>query len=237
MYQLRLDNVSKVYQLKEREVLAVNEVSFCAKAGMLTTLEGPSGSGKTTLLSLIGGLDYPTQGEIHYDDRNIASSSLAELAKIRRQKVAFVFQDYLLFNELTVLDNVALSLQIAHGGNSGIEPRARRWIRKVGLEHRLDHRPYQLSGGEKQRVGVARALVKQPELLIADEPTSNLDDENRQTIFNLLTEYIEQTEAILLVATHDPVFLQNSQSRLKVKGGRLQIDAEGEPSTNLEAKG
>lgn len=221
MQSLEVEGVVKTYRLKGRNILAVDGVSFTIDAGALATLEGPSGAGKSTMLSLVGGLDYPTRGEIRYDDLNIAALSLVQLAEIRRQKVSFVFQDYVLFDELTVLDNVALALQVALGHRNGVEQQAREWIARVGLAHRLEHRPGELSGGEKQRVGVARALVKKPELLIVDEPTSNLDEENRQIILNTLLEYQAQSGAILLVATHDAAFFEHSRQRLRMEHGRL----------------
>ncbi len=221
MQSLRLEGVSKTFRLKGRDILTVDDVSFAVEAGALATLEGPSGAGKSTLLSLIGGLDYPTRGRICYDDLNIAALSLKQLAEIRRQKVGFVFQDYVLFDELAVLDNVALAWQIAAGRRNGAEQQAREWIARVGLAHRLEHRPGELSGGEKQRVGVARALVKGPELLIVDEPTSNLDEENRQIILNTLLEYQAQSGAILLVSTHDAAFFDHSCQRLRMERGRL----------------
>lgn len=221
MQTLRLEGVSKVWKLKGRDILAVDDVSFTIEAGALATLEGPSGAGKTTLLSLIGGLDYPTRGSIYYDDLDIASLSLEQLAEVRRRKVAFVFQDYVLFDELAVLDNVALALRIATGRRQEAEQQAREWIARVGLSHRLEHRPGELSGGEKQRVGVARALVKKPELLIVDEPTSNLDDENRRIILNTLLEYQAQSGAIVLVSTHDAAFFDHSRQRLRMEHGRL----------------
>jgi len=225
MDALRLEEVTKIYTLKDREVIAANNVSFVVAGHTMATLEGPSGSGKTTLLSLIGGLDYPTEGKIFYGDRDMTALSLTELAEIRRQKVGFIFQDYLLFNELTVLDNVALALHIALGTRDpSIERRAKDWIERVGMAHRLDHRPAQLSGGEKQRVGVARALVKHPELLIADEPTSNLDDKNREMIFQILADYQQQNDAILLIASHDHIFTGNSQQRLRFDNGRLKSE-------------
>ena len=147
MNVLKVDDVNKTYDLNGRDVNALHDVTFVAHAGDFITMEGPSGSGKTTLLSLIGGLDYPTQGQIFYDDKNITVLSLAELAEIRRHQVGYIFQDYVLFDELTVLDNVILPLQITYGRGNGIETRARKWIGRVGLSHRMHHRPNQLSGG------------------------------------------------------------------------------------------
>jgi len=189
MRKINISNVNKIYKMKGCEVHALRDISCVVNAGYLVTLEGPSGSGKTTLLSLIGGLDYPTSGEISFDEQVISNFSLSELSEIRRQKVSFVFQDYILFEELTVLDNVKLILQITYGNIKNIDAIAKEWVTRVGLSHRQGHRPYELSGGEKQRVGVARALSKRPEILLADEPTSNLDEENRDIIANTILDY------------------------------------------------
>lgn len=224
MNVLKVEGVSKTYELDGRVVNALHDITFTAHAGDFVTIQGPSGSGKTTLLSLIGGLDYPTQGKICYDNNNITALSLAKLAEIRRHQVAYIFQDYVLFDELTVLDNVKLPLQITFGRGNGIETRAREWIERVGLLQRIDHRPHQLSGGEKQRVGVARALAKQPALLLADEPTSNLDEENREIILHSLLEYQQDCNAIVLVSTHDPLLRDHASKRLCIRHGKMESE-------------
>ena len=226
MEHVSLENVSKTYRLNGRDVVALKDFSFRFQAGESYLLSGPSGSGKTTLLSLLGGLDYPSSGKIFYDDLEISGLSLPQLGELRRQKLAFIFQDYVLFDELTVLDNVALAVQIAGVEEKEAERQAREWIERVGLADRLDHHPYQLSGGEKQRVGVARALVKQPQILLADEPTSNLDDENRTVICKALIEYHRETEATLIVATHDRIFLQLTDRTLNLRNGSLASPSE-----------
>jgi ABC-type lipoprotein export system ATPase subunit len=222
MESLKAEAVSKTYKIKRRTIQVLADLSFEVQAGDFVLLTGESGSGKTTLLSLVGGLDLPTSGNIYYGVYNMRTLAAKELTTFRREKVGFIFQDYVLFNELTVLNNVSLALQIQQGSTAGVRERAEFWLKRVGLSHRLEHRPGELSGGEKQRVGVARALIKQPTLLLVDEPTSNLDMENKAIILDVINVYHQETQGIVMVASHDDAFFTLADRVFHLQDGTVQ---------------
>ncbi|MGE5808692.1 MAG: ABC transporter ATP-binding protein [Nitrospirota bacterium] len=197
-----LKNVTRTYTHGTREIRALRAVSLRISAGEFLSVMGPSGSGKSTLLNLIGGLDQPTSGEIFIDDRPLHGISDDELTLIRRRRVGFIFQFFNLLPVLTAAENVALPLLLEGLAFSAVRPKAEALLAKVGLAERVEHRPEQLSGGEMQRVAIARALVAGPAVLLADEPTGNLDSRTSQEIFGLLKGLHDEGQTIIMV-THD----------------------------------
>jgi putative ABC transport system ATP-binding protein len=198
-------------------VFALREVSFTVEKGEWVAVMGPSGSGKSTLLNILGGLDAPTEGRVVVDGEDVAQLAAAGLARFRAEKVGFVFQQFHLVPYLTALENVMLA-QYFH--SLADEAEAADALKRVGLGDRLDHLPSALSGGEQQRVCVARALINQPDLILADEPTGNLDEVNEAVVMSLLTELHREGHTILLV-THDPEIGRMAERRIELHHGRL----------------
>lgn len=195
--------VSKTYRLGKRRVEVLRGVDLTLDRGEFVALRGASGAGKSTLLHLLGGLDSPNAGEIWFGNQNLANLSGRELAEFRNLKVGFVFQSYHILPELDALENVCLPAQIARMDPSKAEARGRELLHRVGLGERMDHKPYELSGGEQQRVAVARSLINEPDLILADEPTGNLDSHTGQEIVELLRALRDERKATLVIATHD----------------------------------
>jgi len=220
---IKLKNVSKKYQQGGREVHALRGVSLSIKKGEFLSVMGPSGSGKSTLLNLIGGLDQPTSGQIFIDDRPLHGISDDELTLIRRRRVGFIFQFFKLLPILTAVENVSLPLLLEGTPFSQIQPKAVELLTKMGLGARTEHRPEQLSGGEMQRVAIARALVTNPAVLLADEPTGNLDSHTSEEIFMLLKSLHEQGQTIVMV-THDPKAAAYGSRIITLKDGALSED-------------
>lgn len=211
-----------------REVVHILKgVSFELNRGEMVALMGPSGSGKSTLLGIVSGLDHPTSGEVLLGGRDISNLSERELSRLRSQQVGMVFQSYNLISTLTALENVQLPLLVpgrSRDSSGGLD-RARALLQEVGLGHRLNHRPSQLSGGEQQRVGVARALVTDPNLLVADEPTGNLDRETGEALVDLLLDLRQRLGTTILLATHNSAVAERADRILRMNDGRL-VDAD-----------
>ncbi len=220
---IELKNASKSYKQGAREVHALRDVSLSIKKGEFLSVMGPSGSGKSTLLNLIGGLDQPSSGEIFIDNRPLHGISDDELTLIRRRRVGFIFQFFNLLPILTAAENVSLPLLLEGKPFSQIKPKAEDLLRKVGLGERTEHRPEQLSGGEMQRVAIARALVTNPAVLLADEPTGNLDSHTSEDIFLLLKSLNEQGQTIVMV-THDSRAAAYGTRIITLKDGALSED-------------
>ena len=217
---IELRNVSRNYEVGGRPVRALRDVNLEIQAGEHVSIMGPSGSGKSTLLHIIGCLDRPTSGSYLLDDREVAHLDEDELARVRRHKIGFVFQAYHLVPRLTAAENVELPMVFA-----GIVPaeraeRVAKALAGVGLGERAHHRPDQLSGGERQRVAIARAVVMGPSLLLADEPTGNLDGVSGSEIVHLLEE-MNETGLTLVVVTHDPAIGERARRRLHMADGVL----------------
>ena len=200
---LRATGLRKTYRIGSRLVEVLRDVDLTVGAGEFVALRGASGAGKSTLLHLLGGLDRPNHGEIQFRNQSLAALTDGDLAKLRVAHVGHIFQAYHLLPELDALENVALPARVARMDAAEAERRARDLLKRVGLEHRLEHRPSELSGGEQQRVAIARALVNQPALILADEPTGNLDSQTGEEILNLLCELRAERNATLVIATHD----------------------------------
>jgi putative ABC transport system ATP-binding protein len=220
---IELKNASKKYRQGAREVYALRDVSLLIKKGELLSIMGPSGSGKSTLLNLMGGLDQPTSGEVFIDDIPLHGITDNELTLIRRRRVGYVFQFFNLLPLLTAAENVGLPLLLEGTHFSRVRPRAESLLQQVGLGERTEHRPEQLSGGEMQRVAIARALITKPAVLLADEPTGNLDSHTSEDIFLLLKSLNEQGQTIVMV-THDPKAAAYGTRIITLKDGALSQD-------------
>ncbi len=220
---IELKNASKKYRQGTREVHALRDVSLTIQKGEFLSVMGPSGSGKSTLLNLIGGLDQPTGGEIFIDGRPLHGISDDELTLIRRRRVGFIFQFFNLLPILTAVENVCLPVLLEGTPFSQIRPKAVELLKRMGLGTRVEHRPEQLSGGEMQRVAIARALITNPAVLLADEPTGNLDSHTSEGIFLLLKSLNEQGQTIVMV-THDPRAAAYGSRIITLKDGALSED-------------
>ncbi len=214
---LNIKNISKVYETAAEKIYALNDVSLTLKKGELVALVGPSGSGKTTLLNIIGCLDKPTEGNVHISSNNIVEAKDKELVKIRSKYLGFVFQDSCLIPSLTALENVKLPSIFSNGNKNGF---AIELLKLVGLENRLNHHPNQLSGGQMQRVAIARALVNNPAIVLADEPTGNLDTENRDSLIELFLK-LKERGISFIIATHDTELASKCDRILKLKDGKV----------------
>ena len=195
-------------------------ISFDLEPGDALSIMGPSGGGKSTLLFLLGALDTPTSGSIELDGRNLFELSEPELAEFRNAEVGFVFQDHCLLPQCTVLENVLTPTLVAPPGE--YRKRAEDLLSQVGLSERITHRPAELSGGEKQRVAIARALIREPQLLLCDEPTGNLDGDNAHTVTSLLLDLHEREKRILVVVTHSSELADRFPKRMELKNGALR---------------
>ena len=201
---LEARNVHKTYVLGKRSLEVLRGVDVQVARGELLALRGASGAGKSTLLHLLGGLDTPNEGEIWFSGKNLARMSSSALSHWRNTTVGFIFQAYHLLPELDALENVCLPARVARQPASKTAARARDLLGRVGLVDRLEHKPAELSGGEQQRVALARALINSPELILADEPTGNLDSHTGEEIIELLLALLVERQTTLIIATHDP---------------------------------
>jgi len=223
---LSAENLQKIYVTGEALVAALAGVSFQVEAGDFVALMGPSGCGKSTLLHISGAMDRPTSGTLRLKDRDLSSMGDDELTRVRREQVGFVFQFFNLLPTLTVSDNIALPCLLAGMKDQEAERQARALAERVGIAHRLSHYPQQISGGEMQRAAIARALVHQPSLLVADEPTGNLDSENGANVLALIAELNKELGVTVLMATHAADVAAAASRVLKMKDGRF---AEADP--------
>jgi putative ABC transport system ATP-binding protein len=216
---LQAENLSKIYTSGDRKLTVLEGVSFSAEQGTTLSIIGPSGSGKTTLLGLCAGLDVPTSGIISLMGVRLNSMSEDDRAYIRNQYVGFVFQNFQLLPTLTALENVMVPLELR--GEKGVEPKAKELLERVGLSDRLHHYPSQLSGGEQQRVAMARAFITSPKILFADEPTGNLDEENARHVTDLLFGMNREEKTTLVLVTHNLELAQKTERILRMKGGKI----------------
>ncbi len=213
-------DITRSLPLAGQQVPILNGVSFASVPGEWIALTGPSGSGKSTLLGILAGIDTPTSGQIRIDGVDITNMSERQLARIRNQKIGIVFQSFNLIPTLTALENVALPLYV-RTEHRAIQGMAREMLELVGLGDRLKHRPHQLSGGQQQRVAIARALVTGPSVLLADEPTGNLDSKSGVQMLDLFTRLRDELKVVIVVATHDPEVARRADRVLHLVDGRL----------------
>ena len=217
---IRIENVTKIHHRGQTEVAALRGVSCEIEAGAFTFLLGPSGSGKSTLLHLIGALDEPTTGVVDVDGRDLSALSNGERDAFRRDDVGFIFQNFNLLSNLDAVENVLVPY-LPGGVKPALRERARGLLVQVGLEDRLDHRPHQLSGGEQQRVAIARALLKRPKLVLADEPTGELDSTSGAEVFRHIRGLHAEYGATVLIVTHDPTYITSEDASLRLRDGRI----------------
>ncbi len=223
---LEVNNLSKVYKSGSRELTVLHDIQFGIEAGESVSIVGPSGSGKTTLLGLCAGLDKPSTGTVMLYDTIINELSEDERALLRNQHVGFIFQNFQLIPTLTALENVMIPLELQ--GKSGASKVAEELLERVGLKDRLDHYPSQLSGGEQQRVSLARAFSNDPKILFADEPTGNLDDETSHSVEQLMFDLNKEKNTTLIIVTHDTELAKKTGRIIKLKGGQVVSDVRNE---------
>jgi len=223
---IKLENVWKIYQLGKVELTVLKEMNLEINRGSFVSIIGPSGSGKSTLLNIIGCLDIPTKGKIFLDGQDIQKLSEDELAKIRGKKIGFVFQQFNLLPNLTAIENVVLPMVFQKIPEEKRFGRAKKLLEMVGLGERIFHKPAELSGGEQQRVAIARALANNPEMLITDEPTGNLDSKSGEMIMEILKELYQKGERTIIVVTHDLQIASFSKEIVHIKDGQIVSDHE-----------
>ena len=219
---IRLEDVTKIYKMGEVEVGALQGVSLDIDEGEIVAIMGPSGSGKSTLMNIIGCLDVPTDGRYVLDGQEVGAVSDNRLSEIRGRQIGFVFQTYNLLPRLTARANVELPLVYGHGSNR--RRRALEALDRVGLGDRANHKPSELSGGQQQRVGIARALVKQPRILLADEPTGNLDSQSSEEIMTILKSLNEDAGLTVILVTHERDIARQAKRVISMLDGRVTTD-------------
>lgn len=221
---IAIEDVTKTYRRGQTEVHALRGVTSQIDQGSFNFILGPSGSGKSTLLYLIGSLDSPTSGDIRVGDRSLGNMATSERDAYRRDDVGFIFQSFNLLGNLDAVDNVLVPY-LPNGVSTELRGRAKAILEQVGLGDRLDHRPGQLSGGEQQRIAIARALLKQPELILADEPTGELDTATGDEVVRLLRELCSENSATVIIVTHDESYLTENDRVLRLRDGRLETES------------
>jgi putative ABC transport system ATP-binding protein len=223
MAMVKLEDVVKIYRMGAVEVPALRGISLTVEGGAFVAIMGPSGCGKSTLLNLLGCLDRPTSGSVKIDGMDMAKMSQAELAAMRNRKIGFIFQNFHLLHQVTALGNVLLPFLYSDVPRSQRKPRAMELLKTVGLEERAHHKPFELSGGQQQRVAIARALVNHPKLILADEPTGNLDSQSGLEIMALL-ERLNREGMTIMMVSHDPQLAAHAERIIQLKDGKIMRD-------------
>ena len=216
---LKLKNVNLKYQTGNNIIKVLKNINLETKKNESISIVGESGSGKTSLIMLAGGLEKATSGKIFFEDQEISKMSEDEVSRIRRKNIGIVFQSFYLIPNYTAVENVALTLELNNLKNP--YDRAKELLDRFGLKNRFNNLPSQLSGGEQQRVAIARAIAMKPKLILADEPTGNLDSENSQMIADILFKYIKEEKSSLIMVTHDPKLANKAKRKIKIKDGKI----------------
>ncbi len=230
---IRLENVSKVFVTDEVETHALSAVHFDVKKGEYLSIAGPSGCGKSTLLAILGLLDTPSDGTYYLNGKPVTGLKLSERARIRNREIGFIFQAFNLIGDLTVYENVELPLTYRGMPSAERKKRVHDALERVGMSHRIKHYPSQLSGGQQQRVAVARALAGDPSILLADEPTGNLDSTNGEAVMELLRE-LHRGGATICMVTHDPRYARYADRTIRLFDGRIVEESVGDRNAALE---
>jgi putative ABC transport system ATP-binding protein len=224
-FVIEAKGLTKIYKMGDVEVQALRGISLQIARGSVTAIMGPSGSGKSTLMNILGCLDRPTAGDYYLDEVNVASMNENQLAEIRNQKVGFIFQSFNLLPRSSALTNVELPLRYRSGMNGQRTELARQALEAVGLGNRLHHRPNELSGGQQQRVAIARAIITQPSIIMADEPTGNLDSKSGDEIMELLLGLNKSLGTTLILVTHDADIARRAERIIHIRDGQVQEDS------------
>jgi putative ABC transport system ATP-binding protein len=223
---VQIENIWKIYKLGKVELVALKNVTLDINKGNFVSIMGASGSGKSTLLNIIGCLDIPTKGKVFLNGKDIASLDENQLAQLRGKTIGFIFQQFNLLSHLNALENVSLPMVFQGNDVEKRRKRAKELLVKVGLGDRILHQPSELSGGERQRVAIARAFANDPEMVIADEPTGNLDSVTGKKIMNLLEEFHKEENKTMIVVTHDPKIANYSEEIINIKDGEIVPEDE-----------
>ena len=217
---LKLKKINLKYQTGKKNISVLKNIDLIIKKKETVSVVGESGSGKTSLIMLIGGLERPTSGKIIFNEKEITNLPEDEISEVRKKSIGIIFQSFYLIPNYTALENVALTLELNKFKNA--EKEAKILLDRFGLKHRFNNLPSQLSGGEQQRVAIARAIAMKPDLILADEPTGNLDTENSLMISDILFKYAKEEGSSLIIVTHDPKLADKSKRKIKIKDGKIK---------------
>ncbi|GMM85498.1 ABC transporter ATP-binding protein [Pseudoalteromonas sp. MTN2-4] len=232
---IKLTNLNRVFRTQDVETTALNDINLTVEQGEFVAIMGPSGCGKSTLLSILGMLDSPSSGSFDFDGTDIAGFSEKQLSQLRKASIGFVFQSFNLIDELTVFENVELPLQYQNISKSERKQRVEAILKRVAIDHRADHLPQQLSGGQQQRVAVARALVINPKLVLADEPTGNLDSKNGEEVMTMLRELNREGTTVIMV-THSEKEGAYADRLVRLLDGQIMLDKANSVPHGLESE-
>ena len=223
-FALRVENLSKIYDSAAGRVVALDKINFSIKKGEFVSIVGPSGSGKSTVLNMVGALDRPTSGKIYIDGIDIFSLSDSEIATMRNRRIGFIFQSFNLINRTTVHKNVKLSGITAGMSNSDANYRALKILESLGIADKKNQKPVNLSGGQQQRVAIARSLINNPSIILADEPTGNLDTKTGEDVFDMLKMLSHKFKRTIIMVTHNPELAESTDRSILLKDGRIEKD-------------
>ena len=223
-HALRVQNLSKIYDTSAGRVVALDKVSFTIKNGEFVSIVGPSGSGKSTILNMVGALDRPTTGKVYIDDVDIFTLNDSEIATMRNKRIGFIFQSFNLINRTTVLKNVKLPATIAGMPSDVADFRALKIMEALGIDDKKDQKPINLSGGQQQRVAIARSLINNPSIILADEPTGNLDTKTGNDVFAMLKNLSHKFKRTIIMVTHNPELAESTDRSIFLRDGRIEKD-------------
>lgn len=221
---LRVENLSKIYETSSGRVVALDKVSFTIKRGEFVSIVGPSGSGKSTILNMVGALDRPTSGKVFIDDVDMFALSNSEIAMIRNKRIGFIFQSFNLINRTTVIKNIKLPGLIAGMSHDVADYRALKIMQALGIDDKKDQKPVNLSGGQQQRVAIARSLINNPSIILADEPTGNLDTKTGNDVFAMLKNLSHKFKRTIIMVTHNPELAESTDRSILLRDGRIEKD-------------